>query len=234
MSTTTHTTRARLRSAVGGPFKHSARVIQLLRKQANMTQTDLAKSIDVHQTTVSKWEQGIDMPGGTVLTALASALNVDASEITGVGQDTKAPTGRKVHVVGKIAAGAWAETHELDEQYYTTVPGLPRKFDKVPLQGFVVEGDSMNQIYPDGTVVYVAPIGAVSGWPRSGQVVMVMSHKQGLTEATLKEYVVDENGKWLWPRSNSPMHQTPVDYKNAGAEEVVITGVVVAALVFAD
>lgn len=228
------TTRTRLPREIKGPNKHSARQIQILRKQANLTQAELAKQVGVHQTAISKYELGDDIPGGAILTRLASLLNVEPNEITGVGVDARAPTGRKVEVVGEIAAGAWVETVELDDKFYTTVPGLPSRFDKVPLQGFVVKGDSMNMLYPDGSIVYVAPIGAVSGWPKSGQVVMVMSHNQGLTEATLKEYVSDATGKWLWPRSTSPLHQAPVDYRNAGGEEVVVTGVVVAALVFAD
>lgn len=236
METEIKKTRSRLQRHQSGPHKHSARQIQLLRKQADMTQAELAKQVGVHQATVSKWEMGDDIPGGDTLTTLASLLGVHPNEITGAGVDPKAPTGRKVQVIGEIAAGEWAETHEIADPFYTTVPGLPSRFDKVALQGFRVKGDSMNKLYPDGSIVYVAPINAVSGWPRSGQVVMVMHHKHGESEATLKEYVVDEHGKWLFPRSNHPAHQAPVDYKakRGPDEEVVITGVVVAALVFAD
>jgi transcriptional regulator with XRE-family HTH domain len=236
MEQETKKARARMTRTVAGPNKHSARQIQLLRKQAGMTQADLAKKVGVHQATVSKWEQGDDIPGGDTLSILASLFKVHPNEITGIGVDAKSPVGRRVQIIGEIAAGEWAETHEIDEPFFTTVPGLPSRFDRVQLQGFRVKGDSMNMVYPDGSIVYVAPIGAVSSWPKSGQVVMVMHHKHGETEATLKEYVENEHGKLLWPRSTHPAHQAPLDYKakRGPDEEVVITGVVVAALVYAD
>lgn len=235
MDTKIKKTRARMTRTVAGPNKHSGWQIQLLRKQAGMTQAELAKNVGVHQATVSKWEQGDDMPGGDMLSTLAALFGVHANEITGIGLDTKAPAGRRVQVIGEIAAGAWAETHELSETFYANVPGLPSRFDKVKLQGFVVKGDSMNKVYPDGSIVYVAPLNAVATWPKSGQVVMVMHHRHGQTEATLKEYVENEHGKLLWPRSTHPDHQKPLAIGAMGPdEEVLITGVVVAALVYAD
>ena len=225
-------TRVRSPRQVTGPNKHTARQIQLLRKQAGMTQAELAKKVEVAQATISKWELGIDLPGATQASRLALVLGVTPNELLGIGAAADMPAGRRVKVIGEIAAGVWRETIELQDQYDVLV-AVPKKFEHVPLQGFVVRGESMNKIYPDGSIVYVAPIHAVEGWPRSGQVVMVMAHEHGMTEATLKEFVVDEKGgKWLWPRSDHPEHQAPVDYKGKKGE-VHITGVVVAALVFA-
>jgi transcriptional regulator with XRE-family HTH domain len=225
-------TRVRSPRQVAGPNKHTARQIQLLRKQAGMTQAELAKKVEVAQATISKWELGIDLPGATQAARLALVLGVTANELLGIGAAADMPAGRRVKVVGELAAGAWRETIDMQDQYDVLV-AVPKKFEHVPLQGFVVKGESMNRIYPDGSIVYVAPIHAVEGWPRSGQVVMVMAHEHGMTEATLKEYVVNEHGKWLYPRSNHPEHQAPVDYKNKKGE-VAITGVVVSAMVFPE
>ena len=227
-------TRVRSPRQLSGPNKHTARQIQLLRKQAGKTQAELAKEVDVAQATVSKWELGIDLPGAAQAARLAQVFGVTANELLGIGAAADMPAGRRVKVVGEIAAGVWRETVEMSDPYDVLV-AVPKKYEHVPLQGFVVKGESMNKIYPDGSIVYVAPIHSVEGWPRDGQVVMVMSHEHGMTEATLKEFVVNEHGKWLYPRSNHPEHQAPVDYKGKrGEREVVITGVVVAALVFAD
>lgn len=71
--------------------------------------------------------------------------------------------------------------------------------------------------------------------PKSGDRVVVQRvSTDGLYEVTLKEYVVDENGKtWLWPRSTDPDHQAPIRYvsKGRGTEGVHILGVVVASFV---
>ena len=226
-------TRARGPKVISGPNKHSARQITLLRKQKNLTQTELAKLVNVHQGTISKWENGEDVPSGPSLMTLASVLEATPNTITGIGVPANMPEGRRVKIVGEIAAGPFVEANEFQDSFEVLVPGLPSKYDKVPLQGFRVRGESMNQLYPDGSIVYVAPINALPGWPKPGQIVMVMHHKHGITEATLKEYVVNEHGKWLYPRSNHPAHQAPIDVRKGKGddEEVVIVGVVVAGLI---
>jgi transcriptional regulator with XRE-family HTH domain len=226
---------ARMRRIDASTYKHVAKQIKILRKQAGLTQVELAKKVGVHQTAISKWELGVDIPASNTMDALCAALDTTPSAILGTGTDKNPPIGRRIKVVGELAAGSFQETIELPEPFEVLVAGLPSKYDNIKLEGLRVKGDSMNQIYPDGSIVYVAPVRAVSGWPRSGQVVVVMHHKQGLTEGTLKEYVVNEYGKWLYPRSNHPDHQAPVNYTGEHIdEEYEITGVVVAALVFAD
>ena len=214
--------------------RHFARTVKLRRRELGLTQVDLSQRVGVAQATISKWELGKDLPESATLSQLSAALELSEKELLGIGVNVDLPEGRRVKLVGEIAAGVWRETIELSEQRDVLVM-VPKKYDNVPLQAFKVRGDSMNKIYPDGSIVYVAPIHAVDGWPKHGQVVMVMQHKHGETEATLKEFVVDEKGgKWLWPRSDHPAHQAPVDYKGKRNEvEVVITGVVIAALVYA-
>ena len=64
----------------------------------------------------------------------------------------------------------------------------------------------------------------------TARVIVQRRNADGLFEATLKEYVVDEHGKkWLWPRSYDPEHQSPVQYK--GGNEVTITGVMASFIV---
>lgn len=227
-------TRVTAKREVNGENRHFAKMVKLRRRELRLTQADLAKKVDVVQPTISKYELGQDIPDGKTLSRLADALGIPERELLGVGSTVALPEGRRVKLVGEIAAGVWRETIEHQDQRDVMVV-LPKKYENVPLQAFTVSGESMNLIYPDGSIVYVAPIHSVEGWPRSGQVVMVMRHKHGETEATLKEYVVDaKGGKWLWPRSDHPEHQAPVDYKGKRTdEEVVIAGVVVAALVVA-
>jgi len=226
-------TRVTAKREVNGENRHFAKMVKLRRRELNLTQADLAKKVGVVQPTISKYELGQDIPDGKTLSRLADALEIPERELLGVGSAVALPEGRRVKLVGEIAAGVWRETIEHQDQRDVMVV-LPKKYEHVPLQAFTVSGESMNLIYPDGSIVYVAPIHSVEGWPKSGQVVMVMRHKHGETEATLKEYVVNAHGKWLYPRSDHPEHQAPVDYKGKRTdEEVVIAGVVVAALVVA-
>ena len=50
--------------------------IKNLRKQANLTQPELAEKIGVHETTIRRWEQERDRgPDGKAVTLLAEILN---------------------------------------------------------------------------------------------------------------------------------------------------------------
>src|SRR6185437_6658274 len=67
--------------------------------------------------------------------------------------------------------------------------------------------------------------------PMNGDhVIVARRNRDGLFEASLKEYVLNDDGsRWLWPRSTDPEHQAPLQY--GGAEEVTITGIVKASYV---
>lgn len=57
--------------------------IQDLRKQAKLSQDDLAKIVHVHQTAVSQWETGKTYPDTSTLILLADYFNVSIDYILG-------------------------------------------------------------------------------------------------------------------------------------------------------
>ena len=56
-------------------------VIKHLREKKDMTQTDLAKKLDVSPKTISKWETARGLPDISLLDPLASALGVSVLEL---------------------------------------------------------------------------------------------------------------------------------------------------------
>jgi hypothetical protein len=66
--------------------------------------------------------------------------------------------------------------------------------------------------------------------PRNGDHVIVYSvARDERIEATIKEYRLQNGHEWLWPRSDDPAHQTPIDPANPpeGIHEVLIKGIVI-------
>lgn len=55
--------------------------IKLLREKLNITQKDLALSLGVDTSTVTKWETGQAMPRADKLPELARVLGCDVSEL---------------------------------------------------------------------------------------------------------------------------------------------------------
>ncbi len=204
--------------------------IKETRQALGMKQAEFAAEIGTSQGRLSKWERDEDKPSAQFtirilqLAQRASTLRENLVPLGGGGAPTK-----PYRIVGEVQAGVWMEAveHEYDDQkevYITPPPGL----ENMDLSGFEVRGSSMNSIYPDGSIVFVEATISNGVRPRSGQHVMVnRRNKSGLYEATLKEFVIDNDGShWLWPRSTDPNHQTPISYDDGHSEDATITGVV--------
>lgn len=136
-----------------------------------------------------------------------------------------------IQVVGAVQAGRWVEAVRwpyVDQ--YTIQSPVDDRYPGIPREGLEVRGPSMNLLYPEGTVVIVVSLIAIDRDPTPGQKVVVQRRRRdGTVEATVKEFQKDEAGKvWLWPRSNHPEHQQPIDLTPSGEiEEIQITSLVV-------
>lgn len=214
-----------------------AQKIKELRTLLGLNQAELGKKLGgVPQATISKWERDKQNPDAEHTARLASLAGQDVHEWLGIrpiGGGDATPKGKRIPIVGAVAAGEWREAVAYaDEDQEWVEAQLPSSYRNLDIQAFDVTGPSMNRVYPDGTLVYVASTQSYRA-PESGDRVLVVRHNQvGQVEVTLKEYVVDDNGKrWLWPRSYDPMHQAPIDPTEKSDGDVVISGIVVAALV---
>ena len=228
--------RKRMRDAdrKGRQMANMARKIKDLRLLLGINQRELAEKIGLKsQGSVSKWERGKEIPDSTHTVRLAKLAGVGVHEwldMPDIGE-TVMPR-RRLRLVGSVQAGAWKEAIEDSEQRWVDTP-LPAEFDNVDVQAFEVTGSSMNKIYPEGTVVYVASVHSYRAPEDEDRVLIIRRNEAGLYEATLKEYIVGEDGqKWLWPRSYDPQHQAPLEYiKGSDGEDITIKGIVVASLI---
>lgn len=59
----------------------TGRFICTMRKEKNLTQKELAQSLDVTDKAISKWERGLSCPDISLLIPLAKALDVSTSEL---------------------------------------------------------------------------------------------------------------------------------------------------------
>ncbi len=140
-----------------------------------------------------------------------------------------------VKVLGEVQAGVWMEAVQWDDGDTYEVPyGVPAKFAD-SAYGLRVIGDSMNLVYPDGTVVIVIPVWEYGDEIPSGKRVIVERRKKdGIVEATAKELEVINGHAKLWPRSTNPKFQQAIDIawpyeepQGIGLETVEIKGVII-------
>lgn len=154
-----------------------------------------------------------------------------------IGRPTEpAQLGPQVSIQGEVAAGVFKERMEFPEDEWTTFTG--RADCDVPLSqrfGLRVAGDSMDIIYPPGSILECARYWGDTIIPNGKRVIVQRTHENGTVETTVKEYLVDGQGvTWLLPRSRNPAFQAPFrcDQPESGIVDIRVVGVVLASTIY--
>jgi SOS-response transcriptional repressor LexA len=117
--------------------------------------------------------------------------------------------GPRLFVKGEVAAGLWKEAWEVPEDEWAVFTG--RADVRAPLQkrfGLRVIGESMNEVYPPGTIIECVQYEQDEPIESGRRVVVLRTKLDGTVEATVKELVRSPEGiEWLVPRSTNPAYQ---------------------------
>ena len=149
---------------------------------------------------------------------LAAAIDVTAATLMG-GSDYSPAVGQAI-VIGRVQAGNWQKAVTFIDEADTSIvpcvlpPHIASKGTRAPVFGLSVKGDSMDKVFPEGSVLICLPLYEMSGKIKDGDYVVV--HRidpDGLYEATCKQYRLVDGEMWLAPRSNNPSHM-PINGKN--------------------
>ena len=161
-----------------------------LRKRRMMTQTEVAKLLNITSSAYSNYEQGIRLPDILILKKLAVIFGVSLDVITG-DKPLNESKGIKIPVLGIIPAGTPIEAVEDILDYEDISEDMARRGNYFALK---VRGDSMLPTVKDGDVVIVRQ----QEDAESGQICVVMINGY---DATLKEIKKDPNGIWVLPHN---------------------------------
>lgn len=217
------------------PLRDGCEVIQVkimlrhFRQRIGLTLEQMAERSGFSSSQLSRWEGGVSNIPSERFPDLAEAYGCRVGDILQDDSSSSTPIGPQIIVRGKVAAGLWMEAWEVDPIDAASFTG--RVDTSVPMSqrfGVEVSGDSMNMVYPSGTLLDC--VWFLGDLPiESGRRVIVRRRRgDGTLEATVKEYVIDDSGvEWLIPRYYSPSFQSPLrmDQPENGVEEVQIIGV---------
>lgn len=201
--------------------------------------------INIH--TIQNIKKG-HIPSGDKLAALARALGVPTAYLTD-DEGTAIPAGvvdkngdstdhQQIplivdYIVGEVKAGAWLEAVEWaeEERIPVSVPIDPL-YERIPRFGVIVRGTSMNELYPDGTVLICVKLMDLGRDPEDGErVIVYRTRPDGLVEATAKEYRLVDGQAELHPRSNDRRYKAPVklldDSRDQQGVEVIVHALVI-------
>lgn len=157
---------------------------------------------------------------------LARTANVPVWKISGDEPELPSPT--SVWVTGYVQAGLFRNAIEWDaSDWYSVDVPIDARF-RSKARALEVRGTSMNLEFRDGSVVIWVEMLDVRA-PRNGDLVIVYAYKGGDIEATVKELRVVDGRSWLWPKSDDPAFQQPIDPNDPpdGVETIEIKGLVI-------
>lgn len=143
-----------------------------------------------------------------------------------------ATLGPSLSIQGAVAAGVWRERADYPEEDWEPFTGVAEVSAPASQRfGLRVEGDSMDIIYPPGSILECVRYWGDTVIPNGKRVIVQRTSDDGTVETTVKEYMEDKDGiVWLVPRSNNPAFQAPFrcDNPGPGIVDIRVVAVVVA------
>ena len=209
-------------------------MLRELRKRLGLTLDEMADRLPYSLSMISRWEAGTSNIPSERLPELAQAYECRLSEIFADDDTPYLPSGPTLQVVGAVAAGVWKEVWQFDEDERVSYTG--RSDVNASMRdrfGLRVDGESMNDVYPHGTIIDCVSLMAGAELKNGKRVVVQRQRVDGEFEVTVKEYRVEPDGsEWLLPRSSRPEFQRPMRLgePEPGIVEVRIIAVVVASI----
>lgn len=164
-----------------------------------------------------------NIPKTDKLLKLASALDVDVNHFLDTAEETDSTVKSEailpvpittIYIRGEVQAGQWNTASEWPRQDWIplTVP-LDNRYKHFTTFALTVKGDSMNLLYPEGTIVIAVNFSDIGRNPEDGDCVITI-RRDTLTdccEATLKIIQIKEDGSvLLWPKSDNPNFVKPI------------------------
>lgn len=142
--------------------------------------------------------------------------------------------GPTLYIKGEVKGGHFAEAWEVQEDDWERYTG--RADIAAPARkrfGLRVVGDSMNEVYPPGTILDCVARDPYDDIPNGKRVIVRRKRIGDGFETTVKEYFRDEHGiEWLVPRSRNPAFQAPFrcDQPGDDIEAIEVIAIVVASI----
>lgn len=208
------------------------------RKQLRWTQEQLAAEAGVPYETVKNilGKNRSRNPRGVALTRLARAVDraeawllgeTDEERAFGTAQPTE--TSDFLPIRFRTAAGVWRERDDDAQEFLGEGPKPPPDaFSRFPQWWEIVEGDSINKIYPPGALILVIDAIALGYRPRDDDLVVIERRRNGTKERTVKQVRVRGKRLIVHGASTNKKYNTELDVTEGlvDGDEVEIVGFV--------
>jgi transcriptional regulator with XRE-family HTH domain len=205
--------------------------LRYFRERLGLTLEDMAERTGFSTSQLSRWEAGKSNIPSERLPDLARHYECRIADVFAEDDSPFVPLGPQLSIRGPVAAGIWHEVWEEPEDAWQTFTG--RSDVTAALRdrfGVRVEGESMNDAYPPGTILECVSFLGGAEIANGKRVIVERLDTAGRREVTVKEYFRDDQGvEWLVPKSSNPAFQTPIraDVQESNIVQVRVIGIVV-------
>lgn len=179
-------------------------------ERSGKKQAQLARFLDLDPTVVNKIVKGRRL----IKSDEADQIRVFFGDAPSSSVEyTAAPT-NALPLIGNVQAGAFIEAFELEtDEFFPAFGSVASKENVFCLK---VIGDSMDIVYPEGTILYCQQLSDYAADLKNGKRVIVKRRKAAdLFEVTVKEYSSSGNTTTLTPLSKNKKHKA-VKFTNGG------------------
>ncbi len=185
--------------------------LKKFRLNKSMTQGDLADAVNLSRSAISMYENGEREPDFETLELIADYFNVDMNNLLGDVKPLKESTGRRIPLLGTIAAGVPIEAIENIEDYFNLDSKIKADY------ALRIKGDSMiNVNIRNGDIVFIRKQSCIE----NGEIGAILVDG----EATLKRFYRMDGHVVL--QAENPNFQPIIVEKG----EVIVLGKMVASL----
>ncbi|MDR3495323.1 MAG: S24 family peptidase [Ancalomicrobiaceae bacterium] len=148
-----------------------------------------------------------------------------------IGLDEAPPGFRRVDVKGFLQAGIWRSGFDLEQDRHIIVEDR-REWVNCVLYAAEVRGESMNLVYPPGTiVVLLRQIDMVKHLEHRRRYHIERQRRDGTIENTLKTVEIKHGKVYLVPESNDPEFKQPDSISDADLLRTSFVGKVIQAII---
>lgn len=180
-------------------------------KELGKKSRGLAQHLGVADSRITEIKKGLREIQTDELAAIATYLEWPVDEVlhrihgnlSGAGSVTS-------FLKGEVQAGHWMESaHWPEDEWERMALPIPEKFRALEPFWLRVTGDSMDEVYPDGTLILCIPCRLLDRELRSGErVVAERRDRNDPVEITVKEFRsethADGTRRWLVAKSTRP------------------------------
>ena len=171
----------------------------------------LAKHLGIPDMRISEMRKGLREVQTDEIGPLATFLEMSVDDVIHNINGNPRGAGSVISFLkGEVRAGHWMESAHWPESEWQRISlPVPEKYRHLEPFWLRVAGDSMDEVYPDGTLILCVPCRLLARELISGERVVVERHdKNDQIEITVKEYRAEQTAdgikRWLVAKSTRP------------------------------